>query len=78
MKPFKTFVAGCGRQTKGPENEVDLAYTLLAFPECPACVHRLEPEGAPSFCRWLPADTPKAFAALASLDLCEGETKNAG
>lgn len=61
----KCFRAGCGREREGPGDLVDLAYTDLAFPECPVCPHRLEPEDGPAFCRWLGAEAPHPFAALA-------------
>jgi hypothetical protein len=61
----KCFRAGCGREREGPADLADLAYTDLAFAECPACPHRLEPEGGPAFCRWLSAGAPHPFAALA-------------
>ncbi len=60
-----TFRAGCNRERTGPGDLSELAYTALEYPECPDCPHRLFPEGAPSFCRWLPADAPHPFAALA-------------
>ena len=63
------FRAGCKRECDGPDDLAELAYTALAYPECPGCPHRVEPDGsglAPaSFCRWLPASTPNPFAALA-------------
>lgn len=62
MKPFR---AGCGRETPGPTDLHELAYTALEFPECPACRHRLEPEGRASFCRWLDPGRKDPFAALA-------------
>lgn len=61
---MRRFRAGCGREAEGPD-EAELAYTALEYPECPACEHRLEPENAPGFCRWRPADAPHPFAALA-------------
>lgn len=63
---MRRFRAGCGRVRKGPDEE-DLAYTALAYPECPGCEHRLEPEGAPSFCRWRLEDAPHPFAVLSGL-----------
>lgn len=64
----KVFCAGCRRERPGPARELELAYTTLEYPECPSCPHRLEPEDAPSFCRWLPLSTPHPFAALAGLE----------
>ncbi len=65
-----SFTAGCGRSQAGPGDLTELAYTALAFPECPTCPHRLEPEDGPSFCRWLRPkpgeDHAHPFAALAS------------
>lgn len=64
---LKTFVAGCGRQQQAPADLPEVAYIELAFAECPACIHRLEPKDAKPFCRWLPADRPHPFAGLADL-----------
>ena len=61
----RTFRAGCLRERPGPEDLNELAYTALEYPECPECPHRLVPDGALSFCRWLPKDAPHPFAALA-------------
>ncbi|ADI15771.1 hypothetical protein [Truepera radiovictrix] len=61
------FRAGCGRTCEGPAGLPELAYTELAYPECPACPHRLTPDGGPSFCRWLPQGAPHPFAALGAL-----------
>ena len=63
----KRFVAGCQRVEEGPADLKEVAYTELAFPECPTCPHRLIPESGPSFCRWLDADAKNAFAGLESL-----------
>jgi hypothetical protein len=63
---LKRFRAGCGREQDGPADLGDLAYTDLAFVECPACEHRLTPEDGPFFCRWLDMGAPKPFSALAS------------
>lgn len=52
-------------------SEADLAYTEQAFPECPECPHRVEPEGGPPFCTLRPVSTPHPFAALAGLNLPE-------
>lgn len=60
----RRFRAGCGREADGPPDVKELAYTELAYPECPNCRHRLEPEDGPSFCRWLPADRPDPFETL--------------
>ncbi|MFC4426227.1 hypothetical protein [Deinococcus navajonensis] len=51
--------------------EADLAYTGQAFPECPVCIHRVEPEGSLPFCTLRPAGTAHPFAALADLVLPE-------
>lgn len=48
--------------------EPDLAYTDQAFAECPACPHRVEPEGTLPFCTLRPAKTAHPFAALAGLE----------
>ncbi|ADU02200.1 hypothetical protein [Deinococcus deserti] len=66
-----TFRAGCGREWSMTSAEPDLAYTEQAFPECPACMHRVEPEGGPPFCTLRPAGTAHPFAALAGLVLPE-------
>lgn len=63
----RRFRAGCGRERGGPADVDELAYTDLAFPECPDCPHRLAPEGGPAFCRWLPVERPHPFAGLADL-----------
>lgn len=65
------FRAGCGREWTIPSLEADLAYTEQAFVECPACLHRVEPEGSPAFCTLRPAGTAHPFAALAGLVLPE-------
>jgi hypothetical protein len=57
--------AGCGRERAAPDaSATEWAYTDLAFPECPACPHRVTPEGGPPFCVWRPVDAPHPFAAL--------------
>ena len=61
----KRFIAGCERVKEGPADLQEVAYTELAFPECPTCPHRVVPEGAPSFCRWLDEDAARPFAGLA-------------
>lgn len=66
-----TFRAGCGREWSVPSAEADLAYTEQAFAECPQCLHRVEPEGAPPFCTLRPVGAAHPFAALAALDLPE-------
>ncbi|MBI0447152.1 MULTISPECIES: hypothetical protein [Deinococcus] len=66
-----TFRAGCGREWTVVSAEPDLAYTEQAFPECPECLHRVEPEGGPPFCALRPVGTAHPFAALAGLDLPE-------
>ena len=67
--------AGCGRTRGVAATEVARAgapsvwaYVALAFPECPTCPHRVDPEGAAPFCAWRPADAPHPFAALAGWD----------
>lgn len=63
------FVAGCGRRWDGDAGEAELAYTALAFPECPACPHRVSPDGAGDFCTLRPEGAAHPFAALAALKL---------
>ncbi|WP_407538239.1 hypothetical protein Q0M94_08960 [Deinococcus radiomollis] len=63
----QTYQAGCDRTWTLPSRESDLAYTEQAFPECPACPHRVEPEGASPFCTLRPMNTPHPFAGLAGL-----------
>jgi len=67
----QTYQAGCQRTWQIASAESDLAYTDQAFPECPTCPHRVEPEGTGSgavpFCTLRPAGTPHPFAALAGL-----------
>ncbi len=65
------FRAGCGREWVLNSSEADLAYTEQAFPECPFCPHRVEPEGGPPFCTLRPVNTPHPFAGLAGLRLPE-------
>ncbi|MFN2322082.1 MAG: hypothetical protein ABR510_03895 [Trueperaceae bacterium] len=67
--------AGCGRTRGVSAAEVAragagtaFAYLALEFPECPTCPHRVDPEGADSFCAWRPVDAPHPFAALAGWD----------
>lgn len=60
-----TFVAGCGREQRAPDDVAELAYTVLEFPECRACQHRVSPESASDFCVWRPDDAPHPFASLA-------------
>ena len=62
----KRFIAGCERVTEGPVDLKEVAYTDLAFPECPTCPHRVVPEGASPFCRWLDEGTQNPFASLES------------
>lgn len=51
------FRAACGREADGPEDERELAYRALAFPECPTCPARIVPDaGAAPFCRWRRSD----------------------
>lgn len=68
---MKTFRAGCGRERPGPDDLSEWAYTALEYPECPSCPHRLEPEGAVSFCRWLDLARQAPFAALAHFEVAE-------
>ena len=66
----QTYRAGCERTWDLASAEPDLAYTEQAFPECPACPHRVEPEGsvgAVPFCTLRPVGTPHPFAGLAGL-----------
>ncbi|MBB6098135.1 hypothetical protein HNR42_001560 [Deinobacterium chartae] len=65
----RTYAAGCGRTWSFQASDPDLAYTALEFPECPTCMHRVEPEGAAPFCTLRPQGTPNPFAALAALNL---------
>ena len=64
-----TFQAGCKRVWTLPSSEPDLAYTLLEFPDCPECPHRVEPDGGPSFCTLRPIGTKNPFVDLLRLDL---------
>lgn len=64
---IQTYRAGCERTWDLVSAEPDLAYTEQAFPECPACPHRVEPEGAGPFCTLRPVNTPHPFAGLAGL-----------
>ncbi|WP_104991542.1 hypothetical protein [Deinococcus sp. NW-56] len=69
--PPVTFRAGCSREWTLPSAEADLAYTEQAFPECPTCPHRVEPEGTLPFCTLRPVGAAHPFAALAGLQLPE-------
>lgn len=79
QKPGREFTrvqvyrAGCGRKWKVASTEADLAYTEQAFAECPICPHRVDPEGAPPFCTLRPVNTAHPFAALAELNLEQGQ-----
>ena len=64
----QVYRAGCGREWAIVSAEPDLAYTEQAFPECPSCPHRVEPEGAAPFCTLRPVDAPHPFAALGGLN----------
>lgn len=64
----RVYRAGCQREWAIVSAEPDLAYTEQAFPECPLCPHRVEPEGAAPFCTLRPVDTPHPFAALGGLN----------
>lgn len=63
----KTFKAGCGRTRQGPRDLKEIAYQKLEFVECPECVHRLMPEGAPDFCRWLDVEQKNPLLTLGAL-----------
>lgn len=64
---LKTFRAGCGREWSVASAQADLAYTEQAFPECPTCPHRVEPDDAAPFCTLRPVGTRHPFAELAGL-----------
>ena len=64
---MQTYRAGCQRTWAIPSAEDDLAYTDQAFPECPDCPHRVEPDGAAPFCTLRPVTAPHPFAGLAGL-----------
>lgn len=64
-----TYRAGCDRTWAVASAEPDLAYTDQAFPECPTCPYRVEPEGGPPFCTLRPVGAAHPFAALAGLNL---------
>lgn len=64
---IQTYQAGCRRTWEIPSAEPDLAYTDQAFPQCPTCPHRVEPEGAVPFCTLRPLNAPHPFAGLAGL-----------
>lgn len=66
--PETLFRAGCGREWPVMWSESELAYTELAFQECSACMHRVEPEGGPSFCTLRPVESKHPFADLSGLD----------
>lgn len=63
----QTYLAGCGRTWEMASAEPDLAYTGQAFPECPGCPHRIEPDGTLPFCTLRPRSAPHPFAGLADL-----------
>lgn len=65
----QVYRAGCDREWTLVSAEPDLAYTEQAFPECPTCPHRVEPEGAAPFCTLRPVGAPHPFAVLAGLHL---------
>ncbi|GEM_PF-1398298 len=67
----RRFRAGCGRERVGPSDLSEIAYTELAFPECPTCRHRIEPEGGPAFCRWIATDRPSPLEALSDFRVDE-------
>jgi hypothetical protein len=61
----QTFVAGCGRTASGDGANREYAYLDLAYPECPTCRFRIEPEDAEPFCVWrAEGDDPPLQAAL--------------
>lgn len=66
-----TYRAGCERTWAVVSAEPDLAYTDQAFPECPTCPHRVEPDGAAAFCTLRPVGAAHPFAALAGLVLAD-------
>ncbi|MPY66288.1 hypothetical protein F8S09_06195 [Deinococcus sp. SDU3-2] len=66
-----TFRSGCAREWTLASAEADLAYTEQAFPECPTCPHRVEPEGTLPFCTLRPVGAAHPFAALAGWHLPE-------
>lgn len=70
----RRFRAGCRRERIGPADLDEIAYVELEFSECPTCRHRVEPEGGPTFCRWIATDRPSAFEVLARIDLGPGGT----
>jgi hypothetical protein len=63
------YVAGCERTWTITSSEADLAYTELKFSECPACPHRVVPDGGPSFCTLRPQTAAHPFAALAGFQV---------
>ena len=63
------YQAGCLRTWAFASAEPDLAYTNLAFPECPLCPHRVTPDGGPEFCTLRPQGAAHPFAALAGFKL---------
>ena len=68
---LQTYRAGCERTWELASSEADLAYTDQAFPECPTCPHRVDPDsggvGAVPFCTLRPVNAPHPFAGLAGL-----------
>lgn len=65
--PEQRYQAGCGRTWSIASRMPDLAYTDLAFPECPTCPERISPEeGTAAFCTLRPEHAPHPFAALAA------------
>lgn len=65
--PEQRYRAGCGRTWSLASRVPDLAYTDLAFPECPTCPERISPqEDTAAFCTLRPEHAPHPFAALAA------------
>lgn len=52
-----------------PGGAPDLAYTALAFAECPLCPHRVDSDGGGAFCTLRPEQARHPFADLAQLQL---------
>ena len=67
--------AGCGQEADAPAGVREVAYLDLAFEACASCEHRIVPEEARAFCRWLPVDAPSPFASLASLVLGDEDAR---
>ena len=61
---MKTFQAGCLRTQELNVLDDKLYYFELAFPECPSCEFRLEPEDQPPCCVWADVSAQHPFAVL--------------